>query len=567
MTLAVSTVRTAGTQGYHLPLAIRLVQEWLGRGLDIALMLSGGLLLTLAWIQARPRRGEPAHSALRQSLLTAVAWSLPLVVGLPFGSTDAHAYLDQGWQLAHGMNPYRVGLGTDGGPLAAYVDPTWVGTTTVYPPLSLRWSQLAVWVGQEHPYGSIVALHVLDLIVLLIGGWALARLAADIGRDVRTALWWYLNPLTILAGIAGLHHEVLMTTLVLVGLMLARTRYGLVTGTAVVAVATAVKQPAVLVLPALVLASVPAVEAARGGVRLWGRIAARAGVAAVSLVATFLAMTAAAGLGSGWIHALRVPGSVLSLSPTALLGDVAGFLSRLHGHPLPEGAANGPVARVLVPVVALGLIVMIARLAPHGWPTLAWVGPLAFALASPTLWPWYLIPIPVMFGLERLSPDGVRRRIAFVVAVAFVQLVIEETDFQLYGSLAMALALAAATLLYTRRHPALARSLAAGPQGPVRSVEWARHPSDPQEAESMSRLSRDQIRTMMAEVLANQGKTLPADDTAALDAIGFRSLDFSELALSVEDELGTELNFDAPGLRSITTVSDVLDFIEQLQDA
>lgn len=83
----------------------------------------------------------------------------------------------------------------------------------------------------------------------------------------------------------------------------------------------------------------------------------------------------------------------------------------------------------------------------------------------------------------------------------------------------------------------------------------------------MSHLSRDQIRTMMGEVLANQGKELPADDSTALDAIGFRSLDFSELALSVEDELGTELNFDAPGLRAITTVSDVLDFIEQLQSA
>ncbi|SDB80617.1 acyl carrier protein [Raineyella antarctica] len=83
----------------------------------------------------------------------------------------------------------------------------------------------------------------------------------------------------------------------------------------------------------------------------------------------------------------------------------------------------------------------------------------------------------------------------------------------------------------------------------------------------MSQLSREQIRTMMGEVLANQGKELPADDSASLDAIGFRSLDFSELALSVEDELGTELNFDAPGLRSITTVSDVLDFIEQLQSA
>ena len=81
----------------------------------------------------------------------------------------------------------------------------------------------------------------------------------------------------------------------------------------------------------------------------------------------------------------------------------------------------------------------------------------------------------------------------------------------------------------------------------------------------MSALSRDQVRAMMAEVLATQGKVLPADDATDLRELGFRSLDFSELALRVEDELGTELNFDAPGLRSIETVGDVLDFLEQLQ--
>jgi len=72
---------------------------------------------------------------------------------------------------------------------------------------------------------------------------------------------------------------------------------------------------------------------------------------------------------------------------------------------------------------------------------------------------------------------------------------------------------------------------------------------------------------MMAQVLAAQGKNLPTDDSAQLSEIGFRSLDFSELALRVEDELGDELNFDAPGLRSIETVGDVLDFIEALQQA
>jgi len=70
---------------------------------------------------------------------------------------------------------------------------------------------------------------------------------------------------------------------------------------------------------------------------------------------------------------------------------------------------------------------------------------------------------------------------------------------------------------------------------------------------------------MMGEVLAAQGKQLPRDDGTDLREIGFRSLDFSELALRVEDELGSELNFDAPGLRQIETVGDVLDFLDQLQ--
>jgi acyl carrier protein len=82
---------------------------------------------------------------------------------------------------------------------------------------------------------------------------------------------------------------------------------------------------------------------------------------------------------------------------------------------------------------------------------------------------------------------------------------------------------------------------------------------------TMNSLSRSQVRDLMAQVMKNQGKVLPDDDSAELREIGFRSLDFSELALRVEDEIGEELNFDAPGLRQIATVGDVLDFIVQLQ--
>jgi acyl carrier protein len=84
--------------------------------------------------------------------------------------------------------------------------------------------------------------------------------------------------------------------------------------------------------------------------------------------------------------------------------------------------------------------------------------------------------------------------------------------------------------------------------------------------EATMRADRARVRELMALVLATRDMPLPNDDSASLRGIGFRSLDFSELALRVEDEIDRELNFDAPGLRSVTTVGDVLDLIEQLQD-
>jgi acyl carrier protein len=71
----------------------------------------------------------------------------------------------------------------------------------------------------------------------------------------------------------------------------------------------------------------------------------------------------------------------------------------------------------------------------------------------------------------------------------------------------------------------------------------------------------------MAAVLRTQGKELPHEESTELRGIGFRSLDFSELALRVEDETDTELNFEAAGLRQVTTVADVLDLIHDIQSS
>lgn len=74
-------------------------------------------------------------------------------------------------------------------------------------------------------------------------------------------------------------------------------------------------------------------------------------------------------------------------------------------------------------------------------------------------------------------------------------------------------------------------------------------------------VGREQIKELMREVLVGQGKALPDDESTDLATLGFRSLDFSELALRVEDESGDELNFEAAEMRQILTVADVLEFL------
>lgn len=73
-------------------------------------------------------------------------------------------------------------------------------------------------------------------------------------------------------------------------------------------------------------------------------------------------------------------------------------------------------------------------------------------------------------------------------------------------------------------------------------------------------MTRDEVRAQMNAILAKQGKGAAGDDGASLQEIGFRSLDFAELALRVEMATGKILDFEAAVLRRIETVDDVLAF-------
>ena len=74
-------------------------------------------------------------------------------------------------------------------------------------------------------------------------------------------------------------------------------------------------------------------------------------------------------------------------------------------------------------------------------------------------------------------------------------------------------------------------------------------------------MERTEILRLLKEILTRLGKPTDFAEDAELTAIGFRSLDFSELALRVEMAANVTLTFDAAPLRAIRTVKDVIDFL------
>lgn len=72
----------------------------------------------------------------------------------------------------------------------------------------------------------------------------------------------------------------------------------------------------------------------------------------------------------------------------------------------------------------------------------------------------------------------------------------------------------------------------------------------------------DAVLAIASEILGRQGKSAKLRPDTLLRDVGFRSLDFAELALRVEKAQGRPLRFDAASLRRIESFRDVQVFFE-----
>jgi alpha-1,6-mannosyltransferase len=341
------------------------------------------VLVAAWWLAGRTGRLEPRWVAA-----TAALWAMPLVLLPPLFSRDVYSYAAQGDVLAHGLDPYTDGPADVPSQWLASISPTWADTPAPYGPLFLQLAHLAVRVSAGYLPAVVLLLRLVAIAGVLLVAVYLPRLARACGTDPGRALWLGLaSPLLITHFVSGAHNDALMVGLIVAGLAYAAERNGFAAAVAI-ALAAAVKAPALATLPfAALLWAVPPSGVQRRPVKA---AALTAGTAA----ATFAAVTAATGLGTGWIGAaLDTPGASVQWTsvPTAI-GIAAGWVT--------GPAAAGTALATARTIGTLLTVIAIAALIWRAWRNRddtrviaesAGLALLAAVVLAPAFHPWYLL--------------------------------------------------------------------------------------------------------------------------------------------------------------------------------
>ncbi|HKP44283.1 alpha-(1-_6)-mannopyranosyltransferase A [Mycobacterium sp.] len=323
----------AGSTRLHDPLLESMHLSWLrfGHGLVLSsvLLWIGVALMLVAWLWLG-RRVIDRTATEYTMIATTGFWLAPLLLSVPVFSRDTYSYLAQGALLRDGFDPYVVGPVDNPNSLLDNVSPIWTTTTAPYGPAFILVAKFVTLLVRNDVVAGTMLLRLCMLPGLALLIWAAPRVARHVGASGAAALWiCVLNPLVIIHLMGGVHNEMLMVGLMMAAIALTFGRHH-IAGVSLIAVAVAVKATAGLALPFMVWVWTRDIRDRRGYAPVKAFAVATA-ASAVIFVAVFAVLSAAAGVGLGWLTALA--GSVKIINwltvPTAAANLVNVFGSLL----------------------------------------------------------------------------------------------------------------------------------------------------------------------------------------------------------------------------------------------
>ena len=337
------------------------------------------LYLAAAWWVLRRR--APGRWALPIVVGVGLLVRLVLIPGAPTLSEDVYRYLWDGRLVAHGVNPFPHAPSDS--VLAPYRSDlihhlNHADVPTIYPPAAqvLFGATAAI---SETPVAWKVMLLALETVLLL----SLLRMLRNRGLPPERLLLYYWNPLVLVESFGSGHVDLAAAAFLMLGLWLYEEKRRARAGIAL-ALAVLTKFVPALLVPWLLRR------------RAWVLLAAAAATAAI-LYAPFLPAGSSLGAGLG-IYARH--------------WEFNGPLYLLLRH----AGASGPAARWILGVtLVLATLAIGLRARTATGATLACLT--AFLLLSPTVFPWYLVPVVALLPLH---PD--RGLMVFSGAVALTYL-------------------------------------------------------------------------------------------------------------------------------------------------
>ncbi|MGW6281403.1 polyprenol phosphomannose-dependent alpha 1,6 mannosyltransferase MptB [Kribbella sp. NPDC055071] len=402
-----------------LPITGDLRHTLLGRMVGLSFMVAGLGLMAWAWLTV----GRQVMVGIKPPLLRmAACWSAPLLLIPPLFSRDAWSYAAQGALVAKGYNPYDVGPGVLSGHIIEAVDPMWMQTPAPYGPLPLAYGGLLAHLTMN-PYLLMLAHRLLAVLGFVLIAWAIPRIATACRVDPTFALWLVvLNPMLITHGIGAAHNDVLMLGLACSAFAIALTgHWG--TAAVVAGAAAAVKLPG-----GLVVIAIAAVMSPLAGRAL--RFASLVIAGAVSVL-TLVTIGELAGVGSGWMGALDVPGLVRSpFSIANLIGMAASGVLEWLGD---DSAAQQALAivRLVGMLVALTLIAVLSlRSSIHHAARAVGIALLAVVVLGPSAHDWYFLWCLPFLAVARPG----RRLITIITAVSLIFTIAAPLNSSLRGA-------------------------------------------------------------------------------------------------------------------------------------
>jgi len=364
-----------------------LVRLGSGRRASELVFYAGMVMLCAAWLALGRGVGELSP---RQLWAIGALWCLPLLAGPALFSRDAYSYLAQG-TIAHlGLSPYHdppLVLGHLGhGQLLNAVGSFWRKTTAPYGPLFLALVRSIVSVTGSSLIAGVMLIRLLDLAGIVLLALFVPRLARALGADPARATWIaVLNPLVLLELIAAAHNDALLVGLMVAGVTLALERRPIL-GIALCAVAATIKVPAILAVAFIAVAWARTAPAARE--QLPKLLAAGASAAAI-----IVAITIVSGLGFGWISTsvFSTPAKVqLAITPATAFGWTIAHGLRAVDIVIGRRAFERTLGEIAFVVSALAALWLLWRTRFANLVRYLALILLAFALAGPATWPWYL---------------------------------------------------------------------------------------------------------------------------------------------------------------------------------